>query len=96
MYQQLSPSELAKLKLWYILHHSISSYFKLLHIFQDAEQALDLKHLEKWQQLKLHTNHIERFKDFHTNSGQAQFEKRFELIKNHCRCIKTIANRHCR
>ena len=84
MPQQLSPTELAKLKLWYILHHSVSSYFKLLHLFQNAEHAIDLKHLEKWQQLKLHTNHIERFKDFHTDSGQAQFEKRFELIKNHC------------
>ncbi len=84
MHQQLTSTEFAKLKLWYVLHHSVTSYFKLLHLFQDVEESVDLTNLARWQQLKMHNNHIDRLRELHTASGQEKFQQRFELIKKHC------------
>lgn len=82
--QTLSPPELAKLKLWYVLRHSVASYFKLIDYFQVAEHALELKHLNTWQQLHLHANHLKRLEEFHSDAGQQQFQQCIERIDQHC------------
>lgn len=81
MPMQISPKDVPQLTLWYLLQHSVTSFHKLIEYCGDAQSAIDKTALPKWQKLKLHANHIERFNQFHTPQGKEEFSKLLKTIE---------------
>lgn len=81
---QISQNHQSLVILWYLLQHSSRSFHKLIHHFGDAKTAIQIKNLAEWQALKLHKNHLERLKKFHTTQGQQDFLKVLHAIESSC------------
>jgi DNA processing protein len=73
----------AHIALWYLVQQSLSSYAKLIQHFEDAVSALQPNALSAWQQLKLHPHHLQRFSQFHSRTGQADFAELLAQIAAH-------------
>lgn len=71
------------LQLWFLVQHSLSAYRKLQQYFGSVEEAVESKNLLRWNQLKLHSNHIQRAANFQTEKVQKQFEQCLKLIEFH-------------
>ena len=82
-----TPQQRDQLILWHIVQHSLSSYDKLIKFFGDATSAIAASALTDWHQLKLHSNHVERFQLYHRAEGQRDFEQRLQLIKQYCQSV---------
>ena len=78
--QQISIELKSKIVLWYLLQHSTRSFNKLLEHFKTAEHAIHPSALSTWQQLKLHKNHLERFQNYHSATGQIEFEHLWQTL----------------
>ena len=62
-----SQDHLNHITLWYLVQHSLSSYQKLIRHFGSAHSAIQSTNLEKWSDLSLHKNHVERATHFQTS-----------------------------
>lgn len=83
MLQPISQVHLNYIALWYVLQHSLSSFYKIQQHFPHLADALDKNAIQIWQQLGVHKNHLQRFTEFHTDQGQQAFQKCLELIQQH-------------
>ena len=64
MLNQLSPEQKSILILWYLVQHSLSSFYKLYRHFGHAEAAIQPQALSSWSALALHRNHLQRFEQY--------------------------------
>lgn len=80
--QQVALELKSKVILWYLLQHSTSSFNKLVQHFDSAERAIHPSSINIWQQLKLHKNHLERFQNYHSATGQIEFETLWQALLN--------------
>ena len=80
MLQQLSQSQRDLITLWYLVQHSLSSFYKLIEYYGSAERALAARH--DWAILNLHASHLKRVQEFEQPSQQAYFEKLLDCIQS--------------
>lgn len=83
MLNEISEVHLNHIKLWYLVQHSLSSFQKLIQYFGSAQQAIQAKNIANWPSLKLHKNHLERAKEFYTDTGQFKFQQCLDKIQSH-------------
>lgn len=83
MLNEISEVQLSYIKLWYLVQHSLSSFHKVIQHFGSVENAVQPKHLNRWAELNIHKNHIQRATDFSSVAGQFQFNQCLDKIKLH-------------
>ncbi|OTG63895.1 DNA-processing protein DprA [Acinetobacter silvestris] len=83
MLNSISDVHLNSIKLWYLVQHSLSTYRKLEQFFGCIENAVTAENLQRWSELNIHHNHIQRAQNFLTTSSQAAFEQCLEKIHAH-------------
>ena len=83
MLSHLSQTHIETIAVWYVVQHSLSSFYKIQKQFQTLEQALKPENISQWQNLALHKNHLQRLEQFHTKEGQIEFQKLLTQIKQH-------------
>ena len=84
MMDHLSQDHLNHITLWYLVQHSLSSYQKLIRHFGSAHSAIQSTNLEKWSDLSLHKNHVERATHFQTSIEQEKFQRCLEKLRASC------------
>ena len=87
MLSRLEPQHEAHIALWFVLQHSLTSYRKLLSHFESAEKALESNAKATWQSLKLHPQHLQRFEEFHSRTGQASWQQCHAQLLAQCDAI---------
>ncbi len=80
MLQQLSQSQRDLITLWYLVQHSLSSFYKLIDYYGSAERAVAARH--DWAILNLHASHLKRVQEFEQPAQQAYFEKLLDCIQS--------------
>lgn len=83
MLNEITPSQLDYIKLWYLVQHSLSTFQKLIDYFGSAHQAVNTNNLQHWQKVNIHKNHISRAATFETQEQQIQFQQLIEKIRLH-------------
>ncbi len=94
MLKQLEPQHEPQIALWFVLQHSLSSYRKLLKHFGSAEKAMASNARATWQNLSLHAQHLQRFEQFHTLTGQQTWQKCQQSLLQHCDAILSEDDNH--
>ncbi|WP_130804071.1 DNA-processing protein DprA [Acinetobacter ihumii] len=89
MLKHLAPHHYHTIAVWYLLQHSLSAFEKVRNYFGSCEQAVQAPHLAQWSQLGLHASHLKRVQDFQTETGQQDFAKLIDLVKQHTDFIVT-------
>lgn len=89
MMKQFSAHHRHTIAVWSLVQHSLSSFDTLVRHFGDCETALEPQNLAKWQQLKLHANHLKRAAEYATPAGQAAFSNLLAHIQQHTDFIVT-------
>lgn len=80
MLNPLSQVQIETITLWYLVQHSLSSFYKIQDHYPILSEAFSPNQLAIWQALGIHKNHLKRFQEFHTPEGQ----------KNLQHCLKQI------
>ena len=83
MLNEISNHHLSHITLWYLVQHSLSSFQKVIQHFGSAENAISARSLEKWNEIPIHQNHIQRAQLFLTDQEQTKFQKCLDLIRTH-------------
>lgn len=89
MLEKISTSHLEHIILWYVIQHSVSSFYKLKAYFKTPRQALCKANQTQWQKLGLHKNHLLRLQQLDSPSTQQLLQKIIESIQQHCDFILT-------
>lgn len=84
MLNEISDAHLNSITLWYLVQHSLSSFQKTIRHFGSIETAIQPAHLEKWAELPIHQNHIQRAKNFHNALEQEKFQSCLEKLRSSC------------
>ncbi|MDO4224170.1 MAG: DNA-processing protein DprA [Acinetobacter sp.] len=84
MLTHIAEHHLYRIRLWYLLQHSLSSYHKLVQYFGSAQAASEQKALLQWKSLGLHKSHVQRAEQFYSDGGQQQFQQMLNLLLQHC------------
>jgi DNA processing protein len=84
MLQSITQAHQNYIALWYLLQHSLSSFYKIQQHFTNLSAALAPSAFSTWQNLNIHKNHLERFKEFYSPQGQQAFERCLSTLKQHC------------
>lgn len=90
MLNPLSETQVATITLWYLVQHSLSSFYKLEKYFGTVSQAVDPKNFSQWSTLALHKNHLQRLSEFQTEAGQQNFKHLIQDIQKHTDFILTL------
>ena len=90
MLNPLSETQVSTITLWYLVQHSLSSFYKLEKYFGTVSQAVDPKNFSQWSTLALHKNHLQRLSEFQTEAGQQKFKKLIQDIQKHTDFILTL------
>ncbi len=90
----ISEQQLAYIKLWYLVQHSLSAFQKLENYFENAMTAVEPSHLNKWLELGIHKNHLQRVDELKTHDGQLKFQQCLDLIYKHCDFVCTNQDAH--
>ena len=83
MLNRLSTSQINAITLWYLVQHSLTSFYKISRHYADLADAVHCSQIETWQKLGLHKNHIQRLKDFQSSESQTHFQHSLEQIQLH-------------
>jgi DNA processing protein len=83
MLNEITPSQLDYIKLWYLVQHSLSTFQKLVQYFGSAQQAVNTQNLQQWHKINIHKNHISRAATFESQEQQIQFQQLIEKITHH-------------
>lgn len=84
MLNHVSQQHKDAITLWYVVQHSLSSFYKLKHHFKHLNDALLLQNMHEWLKLGIHKNHIERLNQLHSNETQQYLKHLFTAIQHHC------------
>lgn len=90
MLNSLSSLQLDYIRLWFLLQHSITSFYKINKYYPHLAEATQPDQIETWQKLGIHKNHIQRLRDFHLPESQLQFQHCVALIQKHSDFILTL------
>jgi len=90
MLDSLSCSQLDYIRLWFLVQHSLSSFYKINQHYTHLAEATQPDQIETWQKLGIHKNHIQRLKDFHLPESQRQFQHCIVLIQKESDFILTL------
>lgn len=83
MLNTLSTAQIHAITLWYLLQHSLSSFYKISQHYADLAHAIDGSQTETWRKLGIHKNHIQRLQDFQSSESQLHFQRSLEQIQLH-------------
>ncbi|MFC6053535.1 DNA processing protein DprA [Acinetobacter sp. Ac_877] len=92
MLNHLSQTQIETIAVWYVVQHSLSSYYKIKAHFKNLEDSLKPESLIAWKNLNLHKNHIQRLEKFHTQEGQTEFQHLLQHIKQSSDFVITEAD----
>ncbi|MCF9000307.1 DNA-protecting protein DprA [Acinetobacter nectaris] len=90
MQQPISENQAAIITLWYLVQHSLSTYYKLTDFFGHARNAITPANIAKWPLLKIHSSHIKRANKLNDAETQKILNLIFQSINTHCDFICTI------
>lgn len=90
MLNTLSSTQLETITLWYLVQHSLSSFYKLQQHYSTLSDAVHPSQTHTWQQLGLHANHIKRLQEFQQPEAQEKFQNTLKLIQQHSDFIITL------
>ena len=107
MLNSLSALQLDYIRLWFLVQHSLPSFYKIQEYYTHLAEATQPDQIETWQKLGIHKNHIQRLRDFHLPESQRQFQHCIDLIQKqsdfvllqddaHYPSPVTSTNCHCR
>jgi len=89
MLDHLSQHQINSISLWYVVQHSLPSFYKIQNYFKNLNDALQPQQITTWQNLGLHKNHIERFKQLQNIETQKHLQKIFYTIQQYCDFVLT-------
>lgn len=81
MLSSLSSLQLDYIRLWFLVQHSLTSFYKIQEYYSHLVEATQPDQIETWQKLGIHKNHIQRLRDFHLPESQGQFQHCIDLIQ---------------
>ena len=90
MLNSFTPHQIDYIKLWYLVQHSLSSFYKLEQYFGSVAAAVQPEHLLAWSEVRVHANHQQRAKEYLSQSGQQAFENVLKQLQQHCDFILTL------
>lgn len=90
MLNSLSSLQLDYIRLWFLVQHSLTSFYKINGHYSNLAEATQPTQIETWQKLGIHKNHIQRLRDFHLAESQLQFQYCVALIQKHSDFILTL------
>jgi DNA processing protein len=90
MLNSLSSLQLDYIRLWFLVQHSLTSFYKINGHYSNLAEATQPAQIETWQKLGIHKNHIQRLRDFHLAESQLQFQRCVALIQKHSDFILTL------
>lgn len=94
MLNRLSQHHIDTITLWYLVQHSLSSFYKIAQHFENLADALQPKHIQLWQSLGIHKNHIERLKQLHSTESQKHLQQLLQHIQQDCDFIVTPTDQY--
>lgn len=89
MLNHLSATQIETITLWYLVQHSLSSFYKLEQRFGSIRQAIDPQNFPQWSALALHKSHLQRLSEFQTAIGQQKFQTLLQDIQKNSDFILT-------
>ena len=89
MLNHLSATQIETITLWYLVQHSLSSFYKLEQRFGSIHQAIDPQNFPQWSALALHKSHLQRLSEFQTAIGQQKFQTLLQDIQKNSDFILT-------
>ncbi|MFH7765968.1 DNA-processing protein DprA [Acinetobacter sp. BSP-28] len=81
MLNSLSPLQLDYIRVWFLVQHSLTSFYKIHQHYTHLAEATQPDQIETWQKLGIHKNHIQRLRNFHLTESQRQFQHCIDLIQ---------------
>ena len=90
MLNSLSSVQLDYIRLWFLVQHSLTSFYKINAHYTHLAEATLPDQIETWQKLGIHKNHIQRLRDFHLAEAQLQFQHCIALIQKNSDFILTL------
>ncbi|WP_425918316.1 DNA-processing protein DprA [Acinetobacter sp. TSRC1-2] len=90
MLNSLSSVQLDYIRLWFLVQHSLTSFYKINAHYTHLAEATLPDQIETWQKLGIHKNHIQRLRDFHLAEAQLQFQHCVALIQKSSDFILTL------
>ncbi|OTG97551.1 DNA protecting protein DprA [Acinetobacter sp. ANC 4654] len=90
MLNHLSATQIETITLWYLVQHSLSSFYKLEQRFGSVQNAIDPKNFPQWSTLALHKSHLQRLSEFQTAIGQQKFQTLLQDIQKNSDFILTL------
>ncbi|MFB6331762.1 DNA-processing protein DprA [Acinetobacter variabilis] len=81
MLNSLSRVQLETLTLWYLVQHSLSSFYKISQHYSSLTTAIRPDQVPTWQALGIHANHVQRLKDFSLPESQQKFQRCLEKVQ---------------
>lgn len=81
MLTSLSSLQLDYIRLWFLVQHSLTSFYKISQHYTHLAEATQPNQSETWQKLGIHKNHIQRLQDFHLAESQLKFQHCVDLIQ---------------
>lgn len=90
MLNHLSATQIETITLWYLVQHSLSSFYKLEQRFGSVQNAIDPQNFPQWSTLALHKSHLQRLSEFQTAIGQQKFQTLLQDIQKNSDFILTL------
>ncbi|OTH00079.1 DNA-processing protein DprA [Acinetobacter sp. ANC 4973] len=90
MLNHLSATQIETITLWYLVQHSLSSFYKLEQRFGNIREAIDPQNFPQWSTLALHQSHLQRLSEFQTAIGQQKFQILLQDIQKNSDFILTL------
>ncbi|MBR5558584.1 MAG: DNA-protecting protein DprA, partial [Acinetobacter sp.] len=81
MLNHLSKAQIDTITLWYLVQHSLSSFYKLEKYFAGVEHAVNTQNFALWHTLGLHKSHLQRLAEFQSEIGQQKFQQLLHSIQ---------------
>ena len=81
MLNHLSKAQIDTITLWYLVQHSLSSFYKLEKYFAGVEYAVNTQNFALWHTLGLHKSHLQRLAEFQSEIGQQKFQQLLHSIQ---------------
>ena len=81
MLKSFSAAQLDMISLWYLVQHSLPSFYKIRQHYPHLGHALHPDQAPIWQALGIHINHVQRLKEFQLEASQQKFQQSLQSIQ---------------
>lgn len=92
MLNPITSHQVAIIKLWHLVNHSLTTYYKLIEHFGSADYALLPSNIVKWSMLGIHASHIKRASQFSDLEVQHHLDSIIEKTIQYCDFVCTPAD----